>query len=176
MMLEAAPTPCSRSGFHMIRISTWLELVWVVVAVVHATGVVGAVGVAQVGSIMSKSPGLAASIALWMLAEARTWTGALPPIVTVTVSIDCLAFDGWPAAAVLAVVMTSSPQRAVDPPYCTCCCTAHSGTAVACTVPVIVVSLQLTPWSGMPPTVTFGHAALALLPLQPAPFGAAPKP
>src|SRR3981189_1211770 len=112
MMLEAAPTPCSRSGFHMIRISTWLELVWGVVAVVTPKGVVGAVGVAQVGSIMSKSPGWAASIALWMLAEARTWTGALPPIVTVTVSIDCLAFDGWPAPAVLAVVMTSSPHFA----------------------------------------------------------------
>src|SRR6266576_3105857 len=116
MMLEAAPTPCSRSGFHMIRISTWLELVWVVVAVVHATGVLGAVGVAQVGSIMSKSPGLAASIALWMLAEARTWTGALPPIVTVTLSIDCLAFDG---------------------------CTAQFGTPVG-TLPVMSKSLQDT--------------------------------
>src|ERR1700704_599789 len=146
MMLEAAPTPCSRTGFHMITISTWLELVWVVVAVVHATGVVGAVGVAQVGSIMSKSPGLAASIALWMLAEARTWTGALPPIVTVTVSIDCLAFDGWPGPAVWAVVMTSSPHFAsgvvpVGPPYCACCCTAQFGTPVG-TLPVMSKSLQ----------------------------------
>src|SRR5437016_10731952 len=124
---------------------------------------------------MSKSPGLAWSIAAWIEPEPRTCFGALPPIVTVTVSIDCLAFDGWPAAAVLAVVMTSSPQRAVDPPYCTCCCTAHSGTAVACTVPVIVVSLQLTPWSGMPHTVTLGQAALGLPLLQP-PAGAGPKP
>jgi len=30
-------------------------------------------------------------------------------MVTVTVSIDCLAFDGWPLVAVLAVLMTSSP-------------------------------------------------------------------
>jgi hypothetical protein len=42
-----------------------------------------------------------------MLAEAAMCFGVLPPIVTVTVSIDCLAFDGWPGAAVLAVVMTN---------------------------------------------------------------------
>jgi len=33
-----------------------------------------------------------------------------------TVSMDCLAFDGWPAAAVLAVVMSIHRMR-VEPPY-----------------------------------------------------------
>src|SRR6266436_6082423 len=112
----------------------------------HATGVVAAVGTAQVGSTMSKSPGEAASIALWMLSEARMCFGGLPPIVTVTVSIDCLAFDGWPAAAVLAVVMTSSPHFAAVVPagvYCACCCTAQFGRLVGA-LPVMVESLHLT--------------------------------
>ena len=46
--------------------------------------------VVQFGSTMSKSPGAAASIALWSLALALTCVGALPPMVTVTASIDCL--------------------------------------------------------------------------------------
>ena len=72
--------------------------------VVHATGLVGAAAVAQVGSTMIKSPGAAASIALWIEPEAGTWVGGLPPTVTVTVSTDRLP---------LPAVMTSSPQRAV---------------------------------------------------------------
>src|SRR3981189_3102084 len=92
---------------------------------------------------MSKSPGEAASIALWMLSEARMCFGGLPPIVTVTVSIDCLAFDGWPAAAVLAVVMTSWPHCASEPVYCACCCKVQFGMPHG-TFPLIVKSLQDT--------------------------------
>src|ERR1700686_694620 len=92
-MLLAAPTPCSRTGFHMIKISLWLAAP----VVAHGPAVVAM----QVGSTMIKSPGNAASIALWMLPEARTCFGVLPPIVTVTVSIDCLP---------LAAVMTSCPH------------------------------------------------------------------
>src|SRR6266446_7821190 len=99
-----------------------------------------------------------------MVCPAATRVGVLPPIVTVTESIECLP---------LVATMTNSPQRA------SCgagdrCCMGHSGT-LACTVPVIVVSVQVTPWRGMPPTVTLGQAALALPLLQP-PAGAGPKP
>src|SRR6267378_6438711 len=48
-------------------------------------------------------------------------------MVTVTVSTDCLALDGWPEGAVFAVVITSWPHLAgalaAGPPYCCCCCT-----------------------------------------------------
>ena len=57
---------------------------------------------------MIRSPGIAPSMAVWIEPEAATWVGTLPPIVTVTVSIDCLP---------LPAVMTSSPHCAVDPPY-----------------------------------------------------------
>ena len=83
--------------------------------------------VAQVGSTMIKSPGAAASIALWIVGAGVTWMGALPPMVTVTVSIDCLP---------LPAVMTSWPHCAVEPPYCFCCCMAQLGTPVG-TVTVI---------------------------------------
>ena len=89
MRLEAAPTPCSRTGFHITNISWWAAWVWTAVLLVHATGLVGAAAVAQVGSTMIRSPGLAASIAAWIEPEAATWVGALPPTVTVTASIDC---------------------------------------------------------------------------------------
>jgi hypothetical protein len=79
--------------------------------------VAGGVGAAvQVGSTMIRSPGMAKSIADWIVLnvvggeaatpDATTCTGALPPIVTVTVSIDCLAFEG-PVVAVLAVVIVN---------------------------------------------------------------------
>src|SRR6267143_3464563 len=87
--LEAAPTPCSRTGFHISSISWWAAWVWTVVLLVHAPGLVGAAAVAQVGSMMIRTPGLAASIAAWIESEAATWVGALPPTVTVTVSTDC---------------------------------------------------------------------------------------
>src|SRR5579864_7920870 len=96
----------------------------------------------QVGSIISRSPGLARSIAAWMEADAATWVGALPPMVTVTVSIDA-----WPPA----VVIANSPQCAVEPPNMACCWIAHSGTLgglrpvpTRFAVPVMVVSDQLT--------------------------------
>ena len=72
---------------------------------------------------MIRSPGAAASIArLDRLPGGQTWVGALPPMVTVTASIDCLP---------LPAVMTSSPHRAAaaEPPYCACCCMAHDGTS-----------------------------------------------
>src|SRR6267143_2211315 len=87
--LEAAPTPCSRTGFHISSISWWAAWVWTVVLLVHAPGLVGAAAVAQVGSMMIRTPGLAASIAAWIESDAATWVGALPPTVTVTVSTDC---------------------------------------------------------------------------------------
>src|SRR4029077_451313 len=113
--------------------------------------------VLQVGSMMIKSPGLAASIAPWIEPEAATWVGALPPTVTVTASTDCLP---------LPAVITSSPQRACEPPYCACCWMVHRGTcgdpAVAPgTVSTICVSLQLVilaVGTGMPPIVTFDTA------------------
>src|SRR5262249_43594597 len=64
MMLEAAPTPCNRTGFHIMTSSLWAA---VVVPVIPAFGrspaptpVVQfsvAPAVLQVGSMMSKSPG-----------------------------------------------------------------------------------------------------------------------
>src|SRR5438445_9688514 len=59
-MLETAPTPCNRTGFHMINISLWETWEWVAPVVVHATRL--PVVFLQVGSMMIKSPGLAASI------------------------------------------------------------------------------------------------------------------
>src|SRR4029077_15591108 len=138
MTLEAAPTPCSRTGFHISNISWWAACEWTVVAAVHAALVVGVAAAAQVGSTMSKSPGLAMSIAAWIEPEAATWVGAFPPTVTVTVSIDC-----WPAA----VVMTSSPHWVDVVPegaYCACCCTAQFGNPLG-TIPVIVASDHDTP-------------------------------
>src|SRR5207253_1784480 len=92
MTLEAAPTPCSRTGFHISSISWWT-------ACTAGTPLLAGV----TGSTMIRSPGLAASIAAWIEPEAATWVGVLPPTVTVTVSTDC-----WPAF----VVMTSSPHTA----------------------------------------------------------------
>src|ERR1700719_1754072 len=151
MMLETAPTPCSRTGFHMINISLWETWEWVAPAVVHATGL--PVVVLQVGSIMIKSPGLAASIALWIESEAATWVGALPPTVTVTASTDCLP---------LPAVITSSPQRAgvveAGPPNWTCCWMVHVGTGIVPerpgTVTVMAVSLQTPIVAGTPPILT----------------------
>src|SRR5207253_5460294 len=58
---------------------------------------------------MIRSPGAAASIAPWIVPEAATWKGALPPTVTLTASTDCLP---------LPAVTTRGPQPACDPPYC----------------------------------------------------------
>ena len=41
MMLEAAPTPCRRTGFHISSSSEWAALVCVAPAVVQATGPAG---------------------------------------------------------------------------------------------------------------------------------------
>src|SRR5262252_10778418 len=80
MMLEAAPTPCNRTGFHITSSSVCVALVLLFTpAVEHATP--GVAAVEQVGSMMIRSPGAAASIALWIEPEARTWAaGGLPPI------------------------------------------------------------------------------------------------
>src|ERR1700682_333128 len=103
MMLEEAPTPCRRTGFHISSNSLWAD---------GDAGLPPAA--ATVGSTMMRSPGAAASIAGWIEAAATTWGGAVPPMVTVTASIDCLP---------LAAVMTSSPHCAVDAPgaYSACC-------------------------------------------------------
>src|SRR5437763_1735522 len=82
------------TGFHISRSSLCDEAEWMAPAVVHAVATPAAV--VQVGSIMIRSPGDAASIAAWTEAVGATCVGALPPIVTVTVSIDCL-----PLAAVM---------------------------------------------------------------------------
>ena len=101
----------------------------------------------QVGSMMIMSPGMAASIAACIDAEAATWVGALPPIVTVTVSIDCCP---------LFVVTISWPHSTLDaPPYCACCWTAQSGTPEGMPT-TIFESLQPPGITGavMPPIVT----------------------
>src|SRR5258705_4056007 len=108
MMLAAAPTPCRRTGFHISSSSWWLAA---------TAGAVEVAGV--VGSTIIRSPGWAASMALWMLAVAATCVGALPPLVTGMPSVDCLP---------LLAVTTSSPHSALEPPYCTCCCTLHAAT------------------------------------------------
>src|SRR6266852_3779729 len=71
MMLEAAPTPCRRTGFHMINSSLCAASVSTQVAVGAVTPAheVPAAEVAlgvKPGSTMIKSPGAAASIALWI--------------------------------------------------------------------------------------------------------------
>src|SRR5882672_6978096 len=71
---------------------------------------------------MIRSPGLATSIADWMVVPAVITVGVLPPIVTVTVSTVLLP---------LAAVITNSPHCAADPPYCACCCMLHAGTEPA---------------------------------------------
>src|ERR1035438_738525 len=100
------------------------------------------VPVTQVGSTMIKSPGAAASMAPWIVAEAATCVGALPPMVTVTVSTDCLPLPD---------VMTSCPHCAVDvePPglrfsYCACCWMVQLGTPLGtCTTIVLVFQLLM---------------------------------
>ena len=125
--------------------------------VVHGTTVaVAPEPVVQVGSTMIKSPGEAASIALWIVPEAATCTGFLPPTVTVTASTDCLP---------LAAVITNSPHRVDWPgapwvlglPYCTCCWMTHAGTLPG-TVTTIWVSLQLPTVAAAP--VSYTHLTL----------------
>src|ERR1700756_1478276 len=98
---------------------------------------------------MIRSPGAAASMAAWTEPEAGTCLGALPPTVTVTASTDCLP---------LPAVITSSPQRACEPPYCACCWMVHSGTGgvplAPGTVTVMAVSLQTPIAAGTPPILT----------------------
>src|SRR5580700_6113695 len=138
MTLEAAPTPCNRTGFHISNSSLCAAVVAVPpvgrpdapVLVVHADDTAPT---AQFGSMMIRSPGCALSIALWMEAFAATCVGALPPIVTVTVSIDLLPF---------AALMNNWPHSANDPWYCACCCTAQAGTPPG-TVRTMVVSFQV---------------------------------
>src|SRR5450631_2593436 len=89
MMLEAAPTPCSRTGFHISNISWWADCEWGIATLGGAVHATGPVVVVQVGSTMIRSPGWAESIAAWIEPEAATWVGAFPPTVTVTVSTDC---------------------------------------------------------------------------------------
>src|SRR5229473_1160406 len=77
MMLEAAPTPCRRTGFHIINNSLWAASVSTQVAVGAVTPAheVPAAEVAlgvKPGSTMIKSPGAAASIALWIEPVAGT--------------------------------------------------------------------------------------------------------
>src|SRR6202035_2110016 len=151
MMLETAPTPCSRTGFHISNSSLWAPIVLAVTpAVEQATPLV--VAVLQVGSTISRSPGVAASIAAWIDAEAAIWVGTLPPIVTVTVSIDWIPV---PPAVAGAVVISSWPHCAVEPPYEACCCTGQFGTPLG-TATWIDVSLQPVPVRAAvtPPIVT----------------------
>src|SRR5579864_4920409 len=108
----------------------------------------------QVGSTMSKSPGAAASIALWTDWFAETWVGVLPPMVTVTVSTDCLP---------LPAVTSSCPHWALEPPYCACCCIAQLGTPDG-TVTRICVSDQLSMVAGLPPMVTEDNVLQVVLP------------
>ena len=65
--------------------------------------------VVQVGSTMIRSPGAAASIALWIVPEAATWVGVLPPMVTVTASTDCFplpaVITNWPHCAARAAIL-----------------------------------------------------------------------
>src|SRR5207247_11284929 len=94
-MLVAPPTPCSRTGFHMINISVWLTVVSThvvlgAVAVAHEVPAGAVAAGVNAGSTMIISPGAAASIAAWIDCDAVTCVGLLPPIVTVTVSIDCI--------------------------------------------------------------------------------------
>jgi len=85
----------------------------------------------QVGSTMSKSPGEAASIALWMLSKAKMCFGGLPPIVTVTVSIDCLAFDRRAGAGCVGGCDDSSPHlAAVVPAACIALVAARRNSAL----------------------------------------------
>src|SRR6516162_9024158 len=116
--------------------------------------VVAAPAVVQVGTMMIRSPGAAASILLWIESEALTWVGVFPPIVTVTVSIDCLPFPA---------VMSSCPHCAVDPPYCACCCIAQLGTLLG-TVTSIAVSDQLSMTAALPPIVTEDNVLHVVLP------------
>ena len=62
----------------------------------------------QVGSTMIRSPGAAASIALGSSGGGDV-VGALPPMVTVTASMDCLplpaVMTNWPHCAVRAAVL-----------------------------------------------------------------------
>src|ERR1700747_618114 len=85
--------------------------------------------------------------------EAATCFGALPPMVTVTVSIDIFP---------LPATIVSSPHCAVEPPYCACCCTAQLGTPVG-TVTVMLESVQVPTVAGIPPMVT-NERALQLPP------------
>src|SRR5579864_2712607 len=154
MTLEAAPTPCSRTGFHISNSSLCAALVVTAPVGIPECGfgpvvmqATGPEAPEQVGSMMIRSPGCAASIALWMEALAATCVGALPPIVTVTVSIDLLPF---------AALMNNWPHSANDPWYCACCCTAQAGTPPG-TVRTMVVSFQVVMLAAgtlTPPMVT----------------------
>src|ERR1700719_4277997 len=97
---------------------------------------------------MIRSPGDAESIALWIVPEAGTWVGALPPIVTVTASIDCLPLDA---------VTISSPHFAgvVGPRYMVCCWIAHSGTPARGPPTTICVSPKLETAAVAPQMFTF---------------------
>ena len=67
MTLDAAPTPCRRTGFHIKTISVYLP-----------------------AGRMIMSPGIAASIADWIVWPVVKSVGFLPPMVTVTASIEVL--------------------------------------------------------------------------------------
>src|ERR1700688_3641312 len=134
MTLEAAPTPCSRTGFHMSTSSLYAP-----------------------GLTIIKSPGCAASIAAWIVGlSVGTWVGALPPIVTVTVSTDCL-----PLPAVIRI----SPHFVLVAPgaYCACCCKPQSATPEG-TVTTIWLSLQLVMGAVTPPMVTLDKVLHVALP------------
>src|SRR5436309_14015479 len=113
MMEEADPTPCSRTGFHISTSSLYFPA----------------------GTIIM-SPGDAASIHAWIVPPQSPSTfGCFPPIVTVTLSTDCLPFPA---------VMTNWPHSVGVAPgaYCGCCWMLQAGT-LAGAVTTICVSLQL---------------------------------
>src|SRR5215469_3463049 len=93
---------------------------------------------------MIRSPGDAASMALWIVPLGRTCVGILPPTVTVTLSMDCLP---------LVAVITISPHSAGDPPYCACCWMLQAGT-LAGTAATICESLHEFIAAVTPPMVT----------------------
>src|SRR6516164_1488940 len=103
---------------------------------------------------MIRSPGIAASIAPWIVLEALTWVGAFPPMVTFTASTDCLP---------LPAVITSCPHSAAEPPNCACCCIGHAGTPDG-TVTVIDRSVQPVIAAGIPPMVTEDNVLQVVLP------------
>ncbi len=98
---------------------------------------------------MMRSPGVALSIAIWraLLSEFSPliYVGGLPPIVTVTVSMDCLP---------LPEVMTSSPHRAAVVAVVCWMLQLDCAAVRLGTLTTIWASLQETTGAFTPPIIT----------------------